>query len=137
MKERAFTIFCIAAIAVLSMQFKPVKATLFQPGDAHNTINLNLVSVTTSNKTGTAQFLESVSIHSIQCISICTNAVSNVISASLDGVSWSTILTNSASASSTNLYTFIGYRFGYLKSDFTQKTANGSTNFVVYLGGRQ
>jgi len=127
----------IAAMLLALVPVNRVEATGFPSAQDANTINLTLLSATTSNKTGTAYFVESATTHNLQIVTYCTNAVSNVISASLDGTSWSRIATNSASASSTNMIVFIGYRFSYLRADFTQTTANGSTNSIIYLGGRQ
>jgi hypothetical protein len=116
----------------------PISATNFPPGNAANTIGpMTFLSTTTSNKTSASWPLESASTHTFQIVTICTNACSNIISASLDGLSWIPLATNSVSASATNGIVMIGYRFSYLRATFGQTTAGGSTNTILYLGSRQ
>lgn len=134
MKKMLIWVGIVSAIVVLMVLHG--RATDFPTATAVNTLNYTLLGPTTSNKTGTAQYIEAASQHTIQVVTLCTNAVSNVISASLDNTNFFTIATNSVSASSTNGISLIGYRFAYIKANFTQTTANGSTNTVLYLGGR-
>lgn len=138
MKKILIFAFCVAlALSVIWAVLPIVHATEFPVATANDTITLALLGPTTSNKTGTAYFVEAASLHTFQIITYCTNAVSNVISGSLDSTNWVPLATNSASSSSTNGITLSNQRWSYLRAVFTLTTANGSTNTVTYLGSRQ
>lgn len=132
--KKTLLILSFAAILAAALL---VRASSFPQAQAANTYGATLLSVTTSNKTGSSFNVESFSSHTFQIVTYCTNACSNVISGSLDGTSWFTLATNSVSDSSTNGIIMIGYRVSWLRCAFGQTTANGSTNTVLYLGSRQ
>jgi hypothetical protein len=137
MKNKLWLSF-LAVLAVSLFTIGHIRATQFPPSTATDTINLGtnnpFMSVTTSNKT-TAWFVESALNHTFQFITLTLTANSNVISGSLDGVSWTPIATNATSAAATNSFT-LSQRWSYLRCVFTQGTAGSSTNTVTYLGGR-
>jgi len=114
--------------------FLQMSATDFTIAQRGSTINQVLLGPTTSNKTGTATFVESVLSHTFQIVTLCTNASSNVISASLNSTNWTPVLTNYCTASATNLLSLSG-KWSYFQAAYSVTTASGSTNTVLYLGG--
>lgn len=138
MKKLLIFAFCVAlALSVIWAVLPIAHATDFPTGTANNTDNIVLLGPTVTNFTGSAYFIEGNTTHTLQFVTLCTNAVSNVVSASLNGSNFFTIATNLATTSGTNAISFIGYRFSYIKATAALTTANGSTNTVTYLGGRQ
>jgi len=136
-KDTILLLFVCSIIFAAALYLIPEsRATSFPPGQANNTINLTLLSTTTSNKTGSAFFVESVSLHTLQLTTFAgTNVCSNIISASLDGVGWVNIATQSYGTNSlTNFLTFSG-RYSYIRASFG--TTTNTTNTILYLGGRQ
>ncbi len=131
------TIIFLALAALLALLlWTDSHATPFPTGQANDTINLTLLGPTTSNKTGTAYFVEGVSLHTFQIVTLCTNAVSNVISGSLDASNWVPLSTNAVSASATNGITLSG-RYSYIQATFAAITNGAATNTIIYLGARQ
>ncbi len=136
-KDTIILLFVCSIVFAAALYLIPdTRATPFPTGQANDTVNLTLISATTSNKTGTAYFVEGVSLHTFQIVTLCTNAVSNVFQGSLDGSNWVPLSTNAVSASATNGTTLSAQRWSYIRALFTQTTASGSTNTVTYLGGR-
>lgn len=137
MKPLPIVLAIVGLLVAIALPWPDLGARSFPTAQSADTLNITLLSTTTSNVTGSAYFVESASVHTFQIVTLCTNACSNIISGSLDGTSWFMIATNSQSASATNGIVFIGYRLGYLRATFGQTTASGSTNTILYLGGRQ
>lgn len=125
----------LCALALVLSTFSAL-ATDFPLSTAGNTYGTTLLSLTTSNKTGTAIYVEGFSQHTIQIRTHCTNAVSNIISGSLDNTNWVNLATNSVSSSLTNAVLLSNQRWSYLRATFGQQTAAGSTNSILYLGSR-
>lgn len=133
MKRFLISIAIMTSLLVTAVIIQATNFPLAKSGDTYST---TLIGPTTSNKTSATVFIEGFSMHTFQVVTVCTNAVSNIFYVSLNGTNWIPFATNSVSATATNGIT-LSQRWSYLQATFTQTTANGSTNTVLYLGGRQ
>jgi len=133
LKVGVLAVLAIGALLLFSLvPLAPAKN--FPPATAYDTINLVPFLPTTTSNSSTSYYVESAHYHTFQIITYCTNAVSNIISGSLDSVAWTPLATNAVSSSSTNAVVLTQH---WARLQVQYFTASGaSTNTVNYLGAR-